>query len=181
MPANLEKLRHEARAGFELGRLRFGLRALYFVLPLSVLSAAACANPLLAAGAGSIWAAAAIYFLWKGQVFARAAWSGLVWGTAVGMVPVLAELTGKCCALGSHELLCVGIGVLAGSVAVAQASGFRGDRPVFLAVTGTVMALASALGCAVLGLGSVLAVAGGMLLPTVPSLLWLKARPAFSA
>ena len=179
MSMNLELLKERSRHTYELGRFRFGLQALFVIVPLAIFSSFTCGTPTLVLILGSFLAISSIYFLWLGQNNGRAAWKGLLAGATIAVVPLFLELVGLCPPSGYHGTICAWIGFLGGLFVASQSSRVKFQRTRYLAISAMMIALTSAMGCAVFGIGALVALGVGVLVPTIPAYFWFRRAVTF--
>jgi hypothetical protein len=123
-----------------------------------------CGNPHASAAIGAILATLVTVLVWRGGSAARAVVPSLSGGLAALAIPLLA--CPGCAALGIEGALpfasCVLGGVASGAVVVYYASREPEDKVTFVVAGGAVAALAGSLGCVVVGLGGIAAMAVGL-------------------
>lgn len=176
MHANTEKLMIDARRAYELGRVRSALPVLKWILPLVAVSIAICGEPVASLSLGALLSVTSVYFLWRGQKLGQGVQAGLVIGTATFLIPIFAEVTGKCCALGSHAVLCSTLGLVAGAAVGYHILKVRETEGRYLLSVTAMTILTASLGCAILGLSGTAGLVIGVLIPTIPVYAVLKTR-----
>jgi hypothetical protein len=176
MPIDNAALQAKARAAYEAGRVRQALASLLLVMPLVACSLYICGTPAVSLSVGALVAAVVVVLDWRGQELGRGARLGLMAGVAGFVLPVVFHATGWCCRLGIEQGICVASGVAAGLIVATRLKTVARERALRLAASaGVVAALTGALGCAFLGVGGVLGVAGGVLAVTMPAVLLARA------
>jgi hypothetical protein len=169
--SELQRLRVEARRGYERGRLRIALThallaAAPMILTLTVWPGAT--TPIVLAVLLYVAMAA---LLWLGRDAGRGAVAGLVAGSLPLVSLVVATRFGHLCGGGFCVSLCVPIclagGVLAGSYVAWRGLRSPGSLP-FWAAAGIVGSLTAAIGCVPMGLGATLGLVAGFGLAAVP-------------
>jgi hypothetical protein len=171
-------LLRKARRRYELARLAKGLGTAALVLPMAVVSLGGCGHRETALGIAAALFVLAAALVWRGGAAGR----GVVPGLVAGIVPLGFPLVAcpVCARLGMAHLpmlVCVAGGVVSGAIIAAYASRETRDRAWFVVSSGLVAALAGSMGCAILGLGGVAAMAVGLALAT-PVALVVAPRPA---
>lgn len=165
-----EQLAKRARRAYEFGRIRRSIRCVWPVVLLTAV-AAVVGDPIPSISVGLGLAAVAAVLFYRGRRFDRSVETGFKAGI-IPMVIALAMWQGQGCS-GPASLwcfpLCAGTSLLVGAWLGA---GLR--RPEALA-EGTaallISILTASLGCAVLGLGTLLGVAVGLVVGMTP--VWI--------
>ena len=179
-----EELLQDARVAFERGRVAKALRTSALVLPMIAVSFACCGNRSASIALAGALVALVASLAWRGGGAARAVLPGL----AAGAVPLaIAVLACPACdhagASGAWPMAaCVVGGVLSGALVArfamreaarsANGNGATRDdgalaetrRATFLVSAGAVAALTGSLGCVIVGVGGVVAMATGLAL-----------------
>jgi hypothetical protein len=160
-------LLRRARASYELARLAKGLRAAALVVPMAVVSLGGCGHRESALAIAVVLAILSTALVWRGGVAAR----GVVPGLLAGVVPLGFPLVAcpLCERFGAGHLpmlVCVAGGVVSGAIVAAFAARETADRARFVVSAGLVAAIAGSMGCAILGLGGIAAMAVGLALST---------------
>jgi hypothetical protein len=162
-----QALRARALHGYEIGRVRFGLRALWMLAPVLALSFAFNASWLVTALIGVLLFVLACGLRYRGGIAGRAATAGLIASAA----PLALRAIGHCCAgdacMSWCMAGCVAGGGLAGIGIGLAAIAEREGRWTFLLTATLISGLAGVLGCAVAGLAGI----AGMALATAASSL----------
>jgi hypothetical protein len=167
-----------ARRSYELARLRRGLAAAAIVVPMAIVSLGGCGHRETAIAIAAALAILAAVLVWRGGVGGRGVWPGLVAGVVPLGFPLLAcPLCERLGAAHLPMLVCVAGGVVSGAIIAAYAAREPKDRARFVVSSGLVAALAGSMGCAILGLGGIVAMAVGLAL-TTPVALAVAPRPA---
>ncbi|MCZ6715368.1 MAG: hypothetical protein O7B29_15625 [Deltaproteobacteria bacterium] len=168
-----------ARRAYEWGRVRFALRVTGYILPLVVVSLAACAVPERTIATGILLLLVAVGMRWRGGVYGRAMTPGLLAGLGAFAAPLLASaiesLSGA--TLGSilGPAYFIG-GAVTGCVVGLRASRLETDEGRFLLSAGLVAALTGSLGCVLGGAGGVLGMLLGLVVATPPVYWLVRAR-----
>lgn len=178
MQAGPDILFESARRAYEVGRFRFSLRALSWTFPLIAGSLYACGKLGPTIAIGCFLSAVSVFWVWRGLVLGKAVWNGIAIGTGTALIPLVAELTGKCCSLGSHVNLCVAIGLGAGAFAAYQSREVNNRSGEYLLATSVVTVCAGALGCLAMGLGEAMALSAGVFVMSLPSAAVFHLRTA---
>jgi hypothetical protein len=172
-----KNLLQRARARYELARLVKGLSAGALVVPMAAISLTGCGHRHTALTIAAVLAALAVVLVWRGGAGGRGAVSGLVAGIVPLAFPLVAcSLCGRAGGVWPIAVCVVG-GLASGAIIAACASGEPRDRARFVVSAGLVAALAGSMGCAILGLGGVVAMMVGLVLMT-PVALAVAPRPA---
>jgi len=151
-----------ACGAYERGRVLLGLRTSGFVVPMALVSWAACDQPAASLAGAVALATLVTLAVWRGQQLARGARLGLAAGAIPLLVPVLAACAGHLCSASLCLLFptaCLAGGV-AGGACLGLFAGRAGLGPQGLACAGLAAWLAGSLGCLVagaLGIGVLLA------------------------
>lgn len=167
------------RQTYERGRLRHGLR---FALPVVALILVAWWVGSSPGGLviGGLVFASCVLAGWRGQWARRAALTGLF----VGLLPFgcaqLAQPVGHICMAGGCYSACLPLcsaGGFAAGIAV-QGLASRVDRGHRFWLAASIMVLAvGSMGCRCLGVSSLLGMTAGLLLASLPVVLWRSLRP----
>jgi hypothetical protein len=157
-----------AERAYERGRFLAGLRAAAFVIPLMLVSFGCCGRPSVSVFIAAALAVLVTVLVWRGGALAR----GVAPGYAAGILPLAVPLV----ALPIFErsglagvvplAACVAGGIASGAIVAFYASREEDDKPGFVLSCGSVATLAGSLGCVIVGLGGVLAMAVGLVLVT---------------
>ncbi len=156
------------RSAYERGRLR---AAAPWALPpaaLAYVSCSSCMRRDVVMAISLALSAMLVFCMWRGGVFGAAAKAGLAGGVLAWLVPVACPLPAACVAVG------LATGLAIGALARTRAS----RRLEFVLVASCVAGLAGALGCVLVGLGSVAAMGAALALGAVPVALVPAARRA---
>jgi len=170
-------LLRRARRTYEIARFVKGLSAAALVVPMAAVSLGGCEQRETALVIAAALAVLATALVWRGGAAGRAVVPGLVAGVVpLGFPLVVCPL---CARFDMHlpMLVCVAGGVASGAIVAACAAREGKDRAPFVVSAGLVAALAGSMGCAILGLGGVVAMAVGLAL-TTPVALAVAPRPA---
>ena len=175
-----EQLLRRARRRYELARLAKGGATAALVLPMALVSRGECGRPEAAWILAAVLAVAATALVWRGGAAGR----GVVPGFVAGVVPlgfpiVACPLCARAFGAPLPIAACAIGGLASGAIIAAYASRQPNDRAPFVFAAGFVAALAGSMGCAILGLGGVAAMAVGLLLMT-PVALAVAPPPAQS-
>jgi hypothetical protein len=157
----------KVRSAYELGRLR---AALPWALPPAVLayvSCQCCVRGSVVVTMAGLLSAMLVFFVWRGGVLGAAARMGLAGGALAWLVPIACPIPAACVAAG------LAAGLVIGALARTRASG----RLAFVLTASLVAGLAGAVGCVLVGLGSVAAMGASLALGAVPMAL-VPARSA---
>jgi hypothetical protein len=164
-----DELLARATAAYERGRWWKGLRTAALVVPMMLVSFGCCGTPSTSCVLAGLLAVLATVLVWRGGSGGRA----VVPGFAAGIVPLALPLVAcpACASLGVAGLLpllsCAVAGLASGAIVVVYAARERQDhRAAFVVAAGAVSALAGSLGCVIVGLGGVVAMAAGLVLVT---------------
>jgi hypothetical protein len=170
-------LLRRARRRYELARLGKGVSASALVVPMAALSLRGCGHRETALAIAVALALLALVLVWRGGTAAR----GVVRGLVAGVVPLGFPLVAcpLCARAGGAWpiAVCVLGGVASGAIIAWYASREPKERAGFVFWSGLVAALAGSMGCAILGLGGVVAMAAGLASMT-PIALGVAPRPA---
>lgn len=166
-----DAVRARVLRSYEIGRVRFGLRALWMLAPLLALSLAFGPSLPVTAAIGALLAVLACGLRFRGGIAGRAATAGLFAAVAPLALPFALRTLGHCCVGGACMSWCmagcVAGGGLAGIGIGLAALGERQGRWSFLLTATLISGLAGVLGCTVAGLagitGMVLAIAASSL------------------
>jgi hypothetical protein len=160
----------EVTRAYERGRWLKGLRTAMVVVPLMFVSFGCCGNPRASIAIGVFLAGLITVLVWRGGSASRAVPASLAGGIAALAIPLLA--CPACDSLGVKGALpfvfCVVGGIASGAIVVSYAAreSTRSDKATFVFAGGAIAALAGSLGCVVVGLGGVAAMAIGLALVT---------------
>lgn len=160
------ELLRSARSAFERGRVAKAVRTAALVLPITLVSFGCCGDRSASLAIAGVLAALVVVLVWRGGAAGRGVVPGLVAGVVPLAVPLLA------CPLCAHAgivgalpfVACVVGGVASGAIVVWYGTREREDRAPFVVAAGAVAALAGSLGCVIVGLGGVVAMALGVAL-----------------
>ena len=169
-------LRAAARGTYERGRLFTALRSTWFLPPLLALSLWGCGQPIATCIAGAAALVLAVALEWRGEAYARARRAGLLAGLVPFALPLVARLVGHPCGPGDcTAFLSLAVaGGLVGGVGVGLWSPNRSAAALGLLLA----ALVGSLGCALAGFIGLAAMAGALLVTSVPVYLIAHARRA---
>lgn len=163
-----EALLQDIERAYERGRWLKGIRTAALVIPMMLVSFGCCGNVSVSAFLAALLAGLVTFLVWRGGSVGRAVVPGIVAGIASLAIPLLACPT--CAAVGITGALplasCVAGGVVSGATVVHYASRESEDRAAFVFAGGAVAALGGSLGCFIVGLGGVAAMAVGLALVT---------------
>ncbi|HEU4582444.1 MAG TPA: hypothetical protein VFS67_29505 [Polyangiaceae bacterium] len=173
---DLTRLERQARARYELGRLRRALLGALPLLPVSLIALCLSQRPASTLCLGLCSAALSVFLLWYGRDPQRAVLPGL----AAGLIPLALSL----CANQLHQCgpdgcssFCAPACTLGGAVAglaVASVGKRRKLGPWFWACSSLLALLTGAMGCSCVGYSGVLGLGVGYGLALLPA--WLQ-RP----
>jgi hypothetical protein len=163
---NSNELLESARSAYERGRVAKALRTAALVVPMMLLSFGCCGSQVAALAIGAVLAAAVTVLVWRGGVAGRAVLPGLLAGAVPLAFPLLAcPACQRAGWVGAASLgACVVGGLASGAIVAAYTLRVREDRAVFLVTAGGVAAVAGSLGCVIVGMGGVVAMAIGLML-----------------
>jgi hypothetical protein len=148
------------------------------VVPMTVVALGGCGHREAALAIAAALAALSVILVWRGGVAGRAVVPGLVAGVVpLGFPLVACPLCAKFGAAHLPMLVCIVGGVVSGAIVAAYAAREDKDRAPFVVSAGLIAALAGSMGCAVLGLGGIAAMAVGLAL-TTPVALAVAPRAA---
>ena len=159
-----------ARGAYERARFFRALRASALVLPMALVSFG-CVDRTTSTVIAIVLAALATFLVWRGGAAGRGVMPGFVGGAVSLAFPLLA-----CPACATSEaraasfVVCAVGGFVAGSIVMAFAAREAREtrdtngRASFLVGAGSVAALTGSLGCVMVGLGGVAAMAVGLAL-----------------
>jgi len=161
-----DELLERVRTAYERGRMAKALRTAALVAPMMLLSFGCCGSHVAALAIGAVLAAAVTVLVWHGGVAGRAVLPGLLAGAVPLAFPLLVcpacQRTGW---VGAASLgACVVGGLASGTIVALCALRVREERALFLVAAGGVAALAGSLGCVIVGMGGVVAMAIGLTL-----------------
>lgn len=162
-----------AQRAYELGRLRFALKVLVYVVPIVPLAAWSNATPTAwNAAIGVALGGLTVGLLWRGEAHGRAVSTGLVSGAIPLLVPLIMQATGNCCIEGACSPLCLplctGAGIAAGIMVGMRAASERQAPGRFAISAIGVAALTGALGCTGMGLAAVAGMVTALALVSAP-------------
>lgn len=160
-----------ARRAYELGRLKFALRSLLWVVPLTGFSILFCGRLNFSLFMGSLLAIATIVFWWLGRMWRLGALLGAMAGTLAASLLILSHLAGICCVYDLEFGFCVLSGTIGGAVVSTRAIKRNESQHSYLLAAGTILLLSGALGCAVLGTSGLLGFAMGAVATSAPIIL----------
>jgi hypothetical protein len=171
-----------ARRAYEVGRLRSASWVIVCVAPMVGVALLNAAAPLGTLLTGALLYVISAALLWRGQVYGRAAFAGLLAGTVPLLVPMLLRTGASCCVGGgcwsTCMPLCIATGLGAGLLIGLRSAGQR-EHPVGFSIAAAVVAgLAGSLGCMVLGAAGVLGMVGGVILGSMPLVVGAAIRRA---
>jgi hypothetical protein len=134
----------------------------------------------LLAGTGVLLLVIAVGASWRGGARRRGLWLGYLTGLVPLLLPTLAGRSTTCSFL-DHcipvcTLLCPVAGLVAGGLLGWAIARREEERPIALAVGGSVMLLTGFLGCATAGVWGVVGLAAAGLLASLSTLLVLRTR-----
>ncbi|MBK9258218.1 MAG: hypothetical protein IPM54_00090 [Polyangiaceae bacterium] len=167
------EIRARAQRVYELGRLRFALKVLVYVVPMVLLAAWSNATPTAwNVAIGVALGVLTVGLLWRGEAHGRAVSTGLVSGAIPLLVPLIMQATGHCCIAGACSTLCLplctGAGIAAGIMVGMRAASERQAPGRFALSAIGVAALTGALGCTGMGLAAVAGMVAALALVSAP-------------
>jgi hypothetical protein len=174
-----EALARRARRAAEWGRLRAASRVAFAVVPLTMVATLVSPDRAAVAGIGLALLTLTVALGWLNSEGARAARSGLKFGSVPMTVGLLTIAIEGWCDPNQAVALC-GVGCLLAGLFAGGASAWyaiRTQAPSRLRVwaqIGIVASLTTAIGCVGLGVGSALAVLGAMVAGA--AIAWVPAR-----
>lgn len=158
----------DATRAYERGRWLKGLRTAAIVVPMMLVSFGCCGNRSASCLIAAVLAALVTVLTWRGGSVGRAVPPSLAGGIAALAIPLLG--CPACESFGIQGALpfvfCVLGGLTSGAIVVYYASREAQDKATFVFAGGAVAALAGSLGCVIVGLGGVVAMAVGLALVT---------------
>jgi hypothetical protein len=170
-------LRAQALQTYERGRLGAALRAAWFVPLLLAASLWGCGAPSLAIAGGAAVLVLSVALHWRGGVWAEARAAGLLAGLVPFALPLVLRALGHPCSPGECDAFfgtAVAGGLLAG-VAIGVRAPDRRAAAVALLLAG----LIGSLGCALAGVMGLAAMAGALVVTSVPVFLLAHARSRY--
>ena len=169
-------LRAAARRSYEKGRFGAALRSTWFLPPLLAFSLWGCGQPGATCAAGAAALVLAVALEWRGESYARARRAGLLAGLVPFALPLCARALGHPCGPdGCTAFMSLAVmGGLVAGVAVGLVSASRSAAALGLLLA----ALVGSLGCALAGLMGLAAMAGALLVTSIPVYLISHARRA---
>jgi hypothetical protein len=160
------ELLRRARGAFERGRLAKAARTSALVLPVTLVSFGCCGDRAASLGIAAALATLVFVLVWRGGAAGRGVVPGLVAGVVSLAIPLL--VCPACAHAGGVAILplvaCIVGGVVSGAIVVGYATHEHEDRASFVVAAGAVAALAGSLGCVIVGLGGIVAMALGVAL-----------------
>lgn len=166
----MDELRERARAAYEQGRRRLGLRQGLLVLPIGAL--AVWHGSFLEQGPIALLVFGLVAaFAWRGGALGRAIWPGLLGGTVAFGLPMLATLSGLAplgCGATTGCLSAAMAGGLGAGICIGRLAGPKRTMLAALAIAGGLAALS----CLPLGASALIA-AGAAAGVSAPVTRWL--------
>ena len=163
-----DRVRIRVRTAYERGRLTAGLRTSAMVLPMVAASFGGCGRPATSLALGALIVTLTAVLVWRGGSAGRAVRPAIIAGLVALIVPLVAtrifEPLGITGALPLAACFIGGLG--SGAIITRRAMHERDHRAQFALVGGAIAALSGSLGCLGAGLGSVIAMATGVLILT---------------
>jgi hypothetical protein len=173
-------LERRLRLSYELGRARFGLRALWLLVPIVACAVALGQPARMALSLGALLFVLSAGLRWRGGVMGRGASVGLVAAAAPLLLPFAVRSLGHCCVGGACMSWClagcVGGGAIAGACIGFASLAERDQRWSFLLAATLISGLGGMLGCSVAGLSGTLGMALALGVSALP-ICWV-AKPA---
>lgn len=154
------------RRAYELGRMRRGLASSLLALPMIGVSLLCSGDGTGSALVGALLILVIAGLVWRGGAVARGVLPGIVAGTAPLAFPLIIEL--GCAAPEACFPACIAGGVAGGVIIAAYALRMKEGRASFVLGAGAVAAVAGSLGCAVVGLAGIAAMAGALVAVSLP-------------
>jgi len=157
-----DRLLRRARLRYEVGRLARGTAIAALVIPMALMARGACGRPATTWMLAGVLAFVAASLVWRGGAAARGVLPGLVAGVVSLAFPLVAcPVCARAFGMPWPMAVCAAGGLASGAV-VAWASRRSVEGAPFVFAAGVVSALAGSMGCAMLGLGGVAAMAAGL-------------------
>lgn len=174
-------IRARALWAYELGRLRLGLRAALFVIPMIGITLLANQQHEIPLIMGGLLLILAIGLLWRGETYGRAVMPGLLAGAAPLLLPLVLRAGGHCCFGGACwsvcMLGCIGGGLVTGVVLGLASAAQPQQRWTFLGTAMLIAGVAGMLGCLIVGAAGILGMTLALLVSS--STVALASRTAF--
>jgi len=165
-PHDRDAVFSRAASAYERARWWRGARAALLVLPLTAVSLVWSRNPTVSVVIAVALAAAVVLFVRAGGLTARAVVPGLSAGVVPLVLPLVACPSCSTLPTGASLLVCASGGVLSAAILASFALHARRDRIPFAIAAGAIAGLAGSLGCVVVGLAGVVAMAAALLVMT---------------
>jgi hypothetical protein len=174
----------KARNAYERAMLARGMRGAWpvaLLVPLAMLVHAPASSPSLILAIGAALVLALVALGWRGGAWARGAWTGLVAGIPLFLVPVVIAPRDACAHACAHGppmacvIACTAIGVAAG-VGIAWLASRDPNRSARLVASILVAGLVGSLTCVVAGGAAVLGAAAGLTVGSIPVVALLRTR-----
>lgn len=167
-------LRAAARRSYEKGRLAAALRSTWFLPPLLAFSLWGCGQPIATCAAGAGALVLAVFLEWRGEAYSRARRAGLLAGLVPFALPLFARACGHPCGPGECTAF-LGLAAMGGLVA-GVGVGLSATSRSAAALGLLLAALVGSLGCALAGVMGLAAMAGALLVTSIPVYLLAHAR-----
>lgn len=166
-------IRARAQRAYELGRFKFAIKVLIYVVPMVLLASWCNVNSITwSVAIGAALGVLTVGLLWRGEVHGRAVGTGLVSGAIPLLAPLTMQATGHCCIAGSCSTvcmpLCIGAGLVAGMMVGMRATSERQAPGRFALSAIGVAALTGALGCTGMGVAAVVGMVAALALVSAP-------------
>lgn len=166
-------IKARARRAYEFGRVKLAFEALLYIVPIVLLASfQSMASRQSNVALGVTLSLVAMGFLWRGEVYARAASTGLVSGAIPLIVPLMMQSSDYCCMDGACSSiclpLCAGSGLVAGLIVGMRVASEQQARWRFAFSAIVVSGLTGSLGCAGMGLSAVLGMVAAIAASSAP-------------
>lgn len=161
----------QLRRSYEISRLKWALKIGLVIVPLTVISIIFCGNAITECTAGMMLYGVAVFSLWKGKISSKAVKDGFLIGSFVYLMPFFL------CELDNTTVLmsCPIIGIIAGILLFRYAKLFdQQSRKLYLKIAIPIVSLFAVMGGIILGFYYVTLIISGVLLVTIPSVLWRR-------
>lgn len=171
---NSEMLKNNVKKAYEWARFRQSLILLLWTIPLTVFSVWACGTVTLSIALGTLLSISVVLLLWRGQILGKAALTGLFLGTIAFLIPLAFHLTGLCCKADIEKEICAVTGAIVGIILARSITKVENRKVTFTIASLGIIILAGILGCGSMGVGAVIGLVGGVLIPILPFYSFFK-------
>ena len=169
-----------ARRAYELGRVRLGVVAGAYIVPIAAFSLLAGADWPVTGAFAALLAISIGTMVWHGRSIARGVGPGLVTGVTASLIPI-AVRGGHCCSgpdcAGICLAMCIVAGTLGGAWLGVRAASEQEGRAGFVFGAVVSAGLAGSMGCAAMGLTGMVGIGAALLVSSLSSVM-LRTRTA---